>query len=65
MIKKKPGVSKQMRVDGSVSVLDYNYSSYGFYNCTSGGPVPTLVTPCRWPDSPSYIKKSLPFCSRG
>jgi hypothetical protein len=64
VIKKKPGVSKQMRVDGTVSVLDYSYPYYGFYNCTSGGPIPYSATPCRpSPYSiPPYIKKSLPLC---
>ena len=67
VIKKKPGVREQARVDGSVSILDYTFLDYnllyhGPYNCTSGGPVPYSATPCRWPDSPSYIKKSLPLC---
>ena len=67
VIKKKPGVREQARVDGSVSILDYTFLDYnllyhGPYNCTSGGPVPYSATPCRWPDRPSYIKKSLPLC---
>lgn len=63
VIKKKPGVSKQMRVDGTVSVLDYSFPYYG-YNCTSGGPIPYSATPCRpSPYSiPPWIKKSLPLC---
>ena len=61
--KKRKG---RLRVDGSVSILDYNYTALGYYNCTSGGPVPYSATPCRLPytDLP-YIKKSLPVCSRG
>lgn len=63
VIKKKRKGSKKLRVDGSVSILDYNYPTFGWHNCTSGGPVPYSATPCRYPDSPPYIKKSLPFCS--
>ncbi|MGA8926438.1 MAG: hypothetical protein WB462_09470 [Solirubrobacterales bacterium] len=65
VIKKKPRVNKQLRVDGSVSILDYNLPP-DYHNCTSGGPVPYSATPCRQtnPDLP-YIKKSLPSCSRG
>ncbi len=67
VLKKKPGVRKQMRVDGSVSVLDYSFPAYGFHNCTSGGPVPYSATPCRPSPytNPPYIKKSLPVCSQG
>ena len=56
-----------MRVDGSVSVLDYSFPAYGFHNCTSGGPVPYSATPCRPSPytNPPYIKKSLPVCSQG
>ena len=67
LLKKKPGVREQMRVDGSVSVLDYSYPGYGLHNCTSGGPVPYSATPCRPSPytNPPYIKKSLPVCSQG
>ncbi len=67
VLKKKPGVRKQMRVDGSVSVLDYSFPAYGFHNCTSGGPVPYSATPCRPSPytNPPYIKKSLPVCFQG
>lgn len=62
VIKKK--VTKPLRVDGSVSILDYNYPPFGMHNCTSGGPVPYSGTPCRYPVRPPYIKKSLPFCAK-
>jgi hypothetical protein len=63
LLKKKPGVRKQMRVDGSVSILDYNHTGYGFYNCTSAGPIPYSATPCRLTGrNGPYIKKSLPLC---
>jgi hypothetical protein len=67
VLKKKPGVRKQMRVDGSVSVLDYSYPGYGLHNCTSGGLVPYSATPCRPSpySNPPYIKKSLPVCFQG
>ncbi len=67
VLKKKPGVRKQMRVDGSVSVLDYSFPAYGVHNCTSGGPVPYSATPCRPSPyhNPPYIKKSLPVCFQG
>jgi hypothetical protein len=67
LLKKKPGVREQMRVDGSVSVLDYSYPANGFHNCTSGGPVPYSATPCRPSpySNPPYIKKSLRVCSQG
>ena len=67
VLKKKPGVRKQMRVDGSVSVLDSSFPDYGFHNCTSGGPVPYSATPCRPSpySNPPYIKKSLPVCFQG
>jgi hypothetical protein len=59
---------QKLRVDGSVSVLDYEYPTLGDHNCTSGGPVPYSATPCRRVDQisqPSYIKPSLPYCSLG
>ncbi len=67
VLKKKPGVRKQMRVDGSVSVLDYSLPGWGLHNCTSGGPVPYSATPCRPSpySNPPYIKKSLPVCFQG
>lgn len=61
VIKKK--ATKPLRVDGSVSILDYNYPPFGMQNCTSGGPVPYSATPCRYPVRPPYIKQSLPFCA--
>jgi hypothetical protein len=67
VIKKKPNVSKQLRVDGSVSILDYNLPPLGYHDCTSGGPVPYSATPCRLfgGHPPSYIKPSLPVCFGG
>ncbi len=67
VLRKKPGVRKQMRVDGSVSVLDFSWPAYGLHNCTSGGPVPYSATPCRPSPytNPPYIKKSLPVCPQG
>jgi hypothetical protein len=67
VLKKKPGVRSQMRVDGSISVLDYSWPAYGAHNCTSEGPVPYSATPCRPSPytNPSYIKKSLPVCFQG
>ncbi len=62
-IKKKREVTKPLRVDGAVSILDYNFPPFGAHNCMSGGPVPYSATPCRYPVRPSYIKKSLPFCA--
>lgn len=67
VLRKKPGVRKQVRVDGSVSVLDYSLPGWGLHNCTSGGPVPYSATPCR-PSPyqiPPYMKKSLPVCFQG
>jgi hypothetical protein len=57
-------VNKPLRVEGSVSILDWEYPIFGMHNCTSGGPVPYSATPCRYPVRPPYIKKSLPFCAR-
>jgi hypothetical protein len=59
---KKKRKGKKLRVEGSVSILDYDYPPFGFQDCTSGGPVPYSATPCRYPNNPPYIKKSLPVC---
>ena len=61
---KKKRKGKKLRVEGSVSILDYNYPPFGWQNCTSGGPVPYSATPCRlaYTQLP-YIKKSLPVCA--
>jgi len=66
VIKKKRN-GKKLRVDGSVSILDYNLPPLGYHDCTSGGPVPYSATPCRLFGSkpPSYIKPSLPVCFGG
>ena len=65
VIKKKPGVSK-LRVDASVSILDYDNPAaqpHPVFNCTSDGPVPYSATPCRQQKLHlPYIKKSLPLC---
>jgi hypothetical protein len=64
VIKKKSKGSKQLRVDGSVSILDYNLLDQ--HNCTSGGQVPYSATPCRpYGTQPPYIKPSLPVCYGG
>ena len=67
---KKQRKGQKLRVDGSVSVLDYEYygdPTFGEHNCTSGGPVPYSATPCRRDQAsqPSYIKPSLPICPLG
>jgi hypothetical protein len=56
---------QKLRVDGSVSILDYDL--LGQRNCTSGGPIPYSATPCRpfGEQPPSYIKPSLPVCYGG
>jgi hypothetical protein len=59
----KKQANKPLRVEGSVSILDWEYPTFGMHNCTSGGPVPYSATPCRYPVLPPYIKKSLPFCA--
>jgi hypothetical protein len=66
-IKKKGNKNKQLRVDGSVSILDYNYPPLGYHDCTSGGAVPYSATPCRLYGSqpPPYIKPSVPVCFGG
>ena len=61
VLKRKKG--KQLRVNGSVSILDLNYPPPGWNNCTSGGPVPYSATPCRSEGpKPPYIKPGLPDC---
>lgn len=67
VIKKMPGVSK-LRVDGTVSILDYDNPAaqpHPVFNCTSAGPLPYSAPPCRQQvlDLP-YIKKSLPLCQQ-
>ena len=63
MIKKKPGVSK-LRVDGTVSILDFNLPPT-YSNCRSGGPLAYSAPPCRQQVlNLPYIKKSLPLCRR-
>lgn len=63
VIKKKPGVSK-LRVDGTVSILDFNLPPT-YSNCTSGGPLAYSAPPCRQQVLHlPYIKKSLPLCRR-
>jgi hypothetical protein len=60
---KKKRKEKKLRVDGSVSILNYSFPPFGWQNCTSGGPVPYSATPCRLPYTQlPYIKKSLPVC---
>ena len=59
----KKQANKPLRVEGSVSILEWEYPIFGMHNCTSGGPVPYSATPCRYPVRPPYIKKSLPFCA--
>jgi hypothetical protein len=61
--RKKRKANRPLRVDGSVSILDYEFPPFDLHNCTSGGPVPYSATPCRYPANPPYIKKSLPFCA--
>jgi hypothetical protein len=65
VLEKKKG--KQLRVNGSVSILDFNYPPPGWHNCTSGGPVPYSATPCRryGIQRPPYIKPGLPTCFGG
>jgi len=64
---KKKRKGKKLRVDGSASILFYDYPRDGYHNCTSGGPVPYSATPCRLSGSqpPPYIKPSLPVCYGG
>ena len=64
VFEKKKG--KQLRVNGSVSILDFNYPPPGYHNCTSDGPVPYSATPCRpYGGTPPYIKPGLPACFGG
>ena len=63
VLEKKKG--KQLRVNGSVSILDFDYPPPGWHNCTSGGPVPYSATPCRYGQRPPYIKPGLPVCYGG
>ena len=65
VLEKKKG--KQLRVNGSVSILDFDYPPPGWHNCTSGGPVPYSATPCRpyGIQRPPYIKPGLPTCFGG
>ena len=62
VFEKKKG--KQLRVNGSVSILDYSYPTLGYHNCSSGGPAPYSATPCRLSAAkpPPYIKPGLPVC---
>ncbi len=61
VFEKKKG--KQLRVNGSVSILDFNYPPPGYHSCTSGGPVSYSATPCRPSGAkPPYIKPGLPSC---
>ncbi|MGZ5308659.1 MAG: hypothetical protein ACXWDP_05650 [Solirubrobacterales bacterium] len=65
VIKKRSGVNKQLRVIGSVSILDYdNPAANPPRKCATDGPVSYSATPCRQQilDLP-YIKKSLPLCT--
>ena len=65
MITKKSKKTKHLRVDGSVSILDYENPTLGLHNCSTPQPVTYSAFPCRYQDSPSYINESLPFCSAG
>ena len=50
VIKKKPGVSK-LRVDGTVSILDYDNPAaqpHPVFNCTSAGPLRYSAPPARF-----------------
>lgn len=58
----KSRANRQFRVEGTVSVLDWDDPNYGLQNCASGGPLPYSATPCRYPMNPPYIKESLPYC---
>ena len=65
VITKRPGLNKQLRVDASVSILDYDNPAqpHPLFNCTSDAPVPYSATPCRQQKLHlPYIKKSLPLC---
>ena len=57
------------RVDGTVRVTEYTQPP-GYVDCTSGGAIPYIATPCRQTDvnppliiNPPYIKQSLPVCT--
>ena len=64
---KKKGNGKQLRVNGTVSILDYENPGLHFQSCTSGGAVPYSATPCRLYGTkpPPYLKPSLPVCFGG
>jgi hypothetical protein len=57
-------IKQRKRVEGSVTVLGHNYPPMAHLNCTSGGAIPFVATPCRWAyGKPSpHIKPSLPVC---
>lgn len=66
-VMKKNRKGQKLRVDGSVSIIDYNNPTLGYHNCTTGGPVPYSATPCHvyGAPPPPYVKPSLPACYGG